>query len=380
MVIEYIGYKMATQNMIDLAVRYYVNDLSASTIPASRLRGILDKLNQDCPVTTNGLNYLRQQGLSALWQLASGEISYELFRPIAEREQVQRKQLVEAEWQAREAEKKAREAEYKARAAEYWARVEAERMARESDPKYIAKMKNRALRERYGIDSFIEKNHLPRLMNILRRLDDGSRLSDDDVLWLKSDGQDYYSDTLQLAFHEREAEFYISEYRRTSDPWNAVNASGHFRKCEQAWKAHDLLKSIPADRQKVVKLRSAIATTHGGVMRDLKRLDDALRLGNLAHELTPKDFRPCTLLGAVNFELGYFDIGRDWYAKAIERGAAEFSIDNDLKGIFLRSDTSQREKIKAFLLRDDPDRYRWVNHLHCSKLRSNEIWSDKARK
>lgn len=61
-------------------------------------------------------------------------------------------------------------------------------------------------------------------MNILRRLDDGNRLSDDDVLWLTTEKQDYYSEILQAAFHEREAEFFASEYRRTSDPWNAVNS------------------------------------------------------------------------------------------------------------------------------------------------------------
>jgi tetratricopeptide (TPR) repeat protein len=264
----------------------------------------------------------------------------------------------------------AKAAEQKAREAEYWAQQEAARLARESDPKYIAKMKNRALRDRYGIDIFIEQAHFPRLMNILRRVNDGNRLSDDDVLWLTAEGQDYYSDLLQAAFHEREGEFYASEYRRTSDPWNAVNASGHFRKCEQARKAHDLLTSIPSERQKPPKLRSAIATTHGGVMRDLKRLDDALSLGNQAHALTPKDFRPCTLIGAVNFELGHYDIARDWYAKAIERGASERSIDYELHGIFLRADPARREEIKAFLLREDPVRYRWINNLHGKMSRS----------
>lgn len=361
---------MPVPNLIDLAHHYFVNDLPGSTIPASRLRDVLDKLQEGRPLTTNGLNYLRQQGLAALEQLARGEITYETFRPIAETEQAKREQAAEAERQAKHASMLAKAAEQKAREAEYWAQQEAARLARESDPKYIARMKNRALRDRYGIDIFVEQAHFPRLMNILRRLDDGNRLSDDDVLWLTTEGQDYYSDLLQAAFHEREGEFYASEYRRTSDPWNAVNASGHFRKCEQARNAHDLLTSIPSERQKPPKLRSAIATTHGGVMRDLKRLDEALSLGNLAHALTPKDFRPCTLLGAVNFELGHYDVARDWYAKAIERGATERSIDYDLRGIFLRADPAKREEIKAFLLREDPVRYRWVNNLHGNKPRS----------
>lgn len=358
---------MTALNMFDLADHYFVSDLPGSTIPASRLRDILDKVRAGRPLTTNGLNYLRQLGLSALEQLARGEITYETFRPIAETEQAKRKQAAEVERQAKHASMLALAAAQRAREAEYRAQQEAARLARESDPKYVARMKNRALRDRYGIDVFIEQNHFPRLMNILRRVDDGNRLSDDDVLWLTTEGQDYYSEILQAAFHEHEAEFYASEYRRTSDPWNAVNASGHFRKCKQARMAHDLLTSIPPERQKAPKLRSAIATTHGGVMRDLRRLDDALRLGNQAHTLTPKDFRPCTLLGAVNFELGHYDIGQDWYAKAIERGATERSIDHDLRGILLRADPEKRKEIQTFLLRKDPERYRWVDNLHGSK-------------
>ena len=357
-------------NQIDLADHYFVSDLPGSTIPASRLRDILCKLQEGRPLTANGFNYLRQMGLSALGELARGEITYETFREVAAPEQFQRKQLAEAERQAKNESMLASAAEQKAREADYWAQQETARLARESDPKYLAKMKNRELRARYGLEDFIEQEHFPRLMNILHRLYDGNRLTDDDVLWMKTEGQNYYSETLQAEFHKREAEFYASEYRRTTDPWNAVNASGHLRKCEQASKAHDLLTSIPAERQEVPKLRSAIATTHGGVMRDLNCLDEALRLGNQAHALTPKDFRPCTLLCAVNFELGHYEIARDWYVKAIERGANERSIDYDLRGIFLRADPAKREEIKAFLLREDPARYRWVNNLHGSKLRS----------
>lgn len=355
---------MASPNPTNLAERYFVNDLPGSTIPASRLRGILDKLHEGRPLTTNGFDYLQKLGLASLEQLARGEITYERFRKLAAPEQAKREQVAEAERQAKHASMLAKLAEQKARMADYWAQKEAERLARESDPKYIAKMKNRALRARYHVDMFIERQHFPKLMNILHRFDNGKRLTDNDVLWLTSEGREYFSEELQAAFHEREAEFYSSEYRRTSDPWNAVNASGHYRKCNEAQKAHNLLTSIPAARQKARKLRSAIATTHGGVMRDLGHLDDALEFGNQAHALTPDDFRPCTLLGAVNFELGHYDIGREWYAKAIERGAAERSMDHDLRGIFLRAAPAKREEMKAFLLSVDPARYRWVNDLH----------------
>ncbi len=98
-------------------------------------------------------------------------------------------------------------------------------------------------------------------------------------------------------------------------------------------------------------------------MRDLKRSDEALHFGIEAHALTPGNFRPCTLLGAVNFEMGNYEAGKDWYAKATERGASERSIDYDLRGIFIRAEKNKREEIRAFLLREDPVRYRWVQHL-----------------
>ena len=62
---------MAALNTIDLAHHYFVSDLPGSTIPASRLRDILDKLQEGRPLTTNGLNYLRQLGLSAARQMVN---------------------------------------------------------------------------------------------------------------------------------------------------------------------------------------------------------------------------------------------------------------------------------------------------------------------
>jgi hypothetical protein len=361
---------MTDLSSTDVVRRYFVNDLPGASIPATRLRNIINNLDQGHLPTTLALNYIQQQGLAALHRLALREITYEEFCKAAIAEQAQRGLAAEALQQIKEAERLVREKEQKAYEAAWVARdmrerqqAEEARRARESDPTFIAKMKSQQLRARYGIDGFIEKQSFSRLMNILHRFDSGNRLTDEDVLWLTIEGKDYYSINLQRAFHEREAEFYASEYKRTSDPWMAVNASGHYRKCDQAKQAHDLLTAVPADRPKAPKLRSAICTTHGGVMRDLKRLDEALNLGTQAHSLTPNDFRPCTLLGAVNFELGHYSIGQEWHRKAIERGASERSIDSDLRGIFLRADQTKREEIKIILLREDPVRYRWVNEF-----------------
>jgi tetratricopeptide (TPR) repeat protein len=237
------------------------------------------------------------------------------------------------------------------------------RLARERDPKYIAKVKSQQLRARYGLDLFIEKHCFGRLMEILRRADAGSRFQPEDLVWLSTEGKAYFSEPLKHKFHAAEADFFISEYQRTRDPWMAVSASGHCRKSGRASEAHDLLASIPQASQKLPKLRSAICTTHGGALRDLGLWDDALALGEQAHGLTPRDYRPCTLLGAVHMETGNYEAGQSWYAKAVERGAEERSIDADLRGIIMRADMAKREEIKRFLLRDDPVRFAWVSRL-----------------
>ena len=152
----------------------------------------------------------------------------------------------------------------------------------------------------------------------------------------------------------------MGEFKKRKDPWFAVNASSHYRKCAKAKIADSMLNAIAVSRLKKTKLKSAICTTHSGVKRDLKKYDDALALGEKAHKLTQNDFRPCTLLGAVNMEIGKHTLGESWYEKAIERGASEKSVDDDLRSIFMRADPARREELRAYLLKKDPYRYSWA--------------------
>ncbi|MCB1871752.1 MAG: hypothetical protein KDI49_07070, partial [Gammaproteobacteria bacterium] len=137
-------------------------------------------------------------------------------------------------------------------------------------------------------------------------------------------------------------------------------ASSQFRKCDCALDADTLLGTINVSQQKSSKLKSAICTTHGGVMRDLRRWDEALHLGEKAHALKADDYRPCTLLGAIHMETGNYSLGQEWYAKAVERGATVDSVDQDLRNIFFRADKARQAEIREFLLSQDPVRYAWV--------------------
>lgn len=346
-----------------IAGKYFLSDVPGAAVPASRLSTILENIERGKQLSATALEYLRQRGYAALVGLATGKSSYEEFSIPARAEQEEREAAAADARRKEEAERLRAIAESAAREAARMVEFERQRRIRESDPKYLAKVKNQGLRAKYGLDRFIEKESFNRLMGILHRIDGGARFSDEDVLWLTTEGSEYYSDELRFEYHAREAAFFATEFARTRDPWNAVNASGHFRKCDGAKAAHELLESVASDTLKTPKLKSAVRTTHGGVMRDLGRFDEAIRYGIEAHAITDGDFRPCTLLGAVNFELGNYESARDWYAKAAVRGASERSIDDELRGIYMRADKSKRDEIRTFLIREDPVRYKWANSL-----------------
>lgn len=94
-------------------------------------------------------------------------------------------------------------------------------------------------------------------------------------------------------------------------------------------------------------------------MRDVGRLADAEALGMEAHLLTPDDFRPCTLLGAVYIERGDLMAGHEWYQKAESLGEDHRAMYQDLKALLARSEPKEQERICAFLLAQDPRRFAW---------------------
>lgn len=322
-------------NANDIAAYFHLIYIPSAVLPP--LSGILDALFRGLRLTQDNLAFLRREAPSDLSKLAHGQITFDAYISAAE---------------AMEAAETARIVRTEA--------AEAARIARECDPEYIAMMQRQALCDKYGI-VVNSQSLLPRITDILRHIDAGNRLPAEDVVWLTTVAKMHFTEQLQKAYHQKEAEFYADEYRRTRDPWSAISASSHYRKCDQSGTALELLDSLESNRLKHPKLKSALCTTRGGVMRDLGQRSDALRLGEQAHGLQPRDFRPCTLLGAVHTELGDFDKGREWYDKAQERGASEQSIDTELRNIYQRANKASRESMKSYLLSADPNRYRWLN-------------------
>lgn len=349
----------------NIAFKYQVDDVAGALVPGTRMSNALNEIENSSSLSKYTLEFLQAKQLFSLIKYAVGELSFDDYSIEAEREKLNRLQVAKAivieEENRRKAEEVARQARY-----ELAKRQAKERQkALERDPKYIAKQKQNKLREKYSLTDYIEKECYSRLMNILENVESGKRLNPEDVVWLSIKREEYYSDyftrELRAAYHRNEASFYMAEYKVKKDPWLAVNASSHYRKCNESKSAITILTKINLDNLNSLKLKSAICTTHGGANRDLKNWTDAIELAEKAHAFTPNDFRPCTLLGAVYIESDNYILGQSWYKKAVERGFSEKSVDEEIKSIYKKLDKSKQESLKKHLLKLDPKRYGWVN-------------------
>ena len=249
----------------------------------------------------------------------------------------------------------------------------------ESDPVYIAKQKEKALLKKYEIHEYLSAALPTELLEILSKLDSETRLSQDEAVWLNTEGKKFFSIKVRHKFHRLEANYYLQEYaKNTKNIWNAINASSQLRKCQASLEAEELLAKISIDVIKDKKLLSAYFTTLGGVRRDLRKVEVAIDNAFKAHNLTPENYRPCTLLGAIYMETRQYTLGHEWYEKASERGAPKQSINADLKSILSKMDKAQRNEMIEHLLKLDPYTYSWLKSLKAAVLNNPKSKQDKA--
>lgn len=336
----------------DLAKRYLLEDLPGASQLGARLNGILLKIDSGEQVTALQRQFLVATGLHALCALADGKITQGEFSSRAEQEQAARIEEASAKAVKDAAERAACEEAKAAAIKETFA-------AMANDPVLRRKREARELRQRFGI-GYVESEDYPRVMALLSQVANRRRLKAEDVAWLKTEADYCWTDSLQKAFHALEAEALTKAWETSGNPWDAVNASAHWRKADEPEQALRLTETARAQIGPNPKLHSALATTRGGAMRDLRRLDEAKALASEAHGLTPSDYRPCTLLGAVHIELGDLQAGHEWYAKAESLGASRQTIDNDLRGLLMRSPIEEQHRIREYLLHHDPQRFAWL--------------------
>lgn len=331
-----------------LATRYLVDDLPGAVQVGARLHGILLKIDAGEQLTKPSQEFLTVNGLHALEALVNGRATWETFSRQGEQERADR-MLASSAKAEREAAQLIEAAIAKAAA------VRANFAALANDPNLRRRREARELRERYGV-GYVESENYPRVLALLKRISSGQRLKAQEVAWLKVEA-DCWTDELHKAWHAVEARAFTKAWESGGEPWDAVNASAHWRKAGESEQALNLTEAALPGVDADLKLRSALATTRGGAMRDLGRLKDAMALAIEARKLTSRDYRPCTLLGALHMELGDLIEGHEWYARAEKLGAPRQTIDQELRTLIDRSSSKERQRILDYLLLKDPERF-----------------------
>ena len=347
-----------------LAIKYHLDDIRSASIIGGRLSKIINQVEYaQKPLSYITLNYLETNRFCALLDYANKKVSFTGYLYRAKNEQALRIKVSCTNYSEFIAKKKLakQKSEYEKRKLEEQAKqVRLKQQRKVKEERHKANAPLIALKQRYDLSYFIDDISFPKLMDILRKVDNWKRLTEKEIIWLSTKGREYFTPELKIRFHKIEADFYVNKFKKSKNPWSAINASSHYRKCEESLKADLLLCKVNKTTLKTSKIKSAICTTHGGVKRDLGKWKDALKLGEKAHGLTPKDFRPCTLLGAVYMETGSHGEGQLWYNKAIKRGFKEESMDNELKSIYRCTHKSNQKELREHLLKIDSVRYNWV--------------------
>lgn len=338
----------------DIAAAFFLDDVRAASTRHSRLGGILERLDAGHTLTALQQEFLRQHDYEALLHFALGELDKEAFCVRAQKEQEGRLFLTAAA-NEKEATKKALQ---KALQMERTHHKNAPIFA-EQEKKLERRRKVRELPDRFDLP-YVKHEDLGRMNRVLRFVVDGQPIEKEELVWLGDAGRDYWTSELRKAHHENMANKLSEEWNKTKDLWKAINACGHWRKAEHSEKGLAIAEAALNHAIKPKKPRSALLTTGGGALRDLGRFEDAARFGQEAHSLTPEDFRPCTLLGAVHIQMGKYNTGAEWYEKAEARGAGRSMIDRELQSILDAASQDERNQIKKALKSRHGSRYDWL--------------------
>lgn len=340
---------MRSSDQLNLAAKYLVDDLPGARQRGSRLYGILEKFDAGLAVSGLARQYLATSGLNCLLALIEGQRSFDTFKNLAAEERKDRVAAAQLAAIEEAAVAERQKAELAAASADFF-----------NDPVYLRRQAAKSLRRRFDV-GHIESEQYPKVMRALNALAQGQRLPSEKVAWLQTEAEDCWTPAVAAAWHLIEAEYLSRAYRSTADPWDAINASSHWRKGGRPEAAVALTEdALAAKTHSSAKVRSALFTTRGAALRAVNRHAEARVSGEQAHVLAPEDYRPCTLLGAIHMERGELTEGHAWFVKAEQRGADEAMIDNDIKVLLSRMPEERRLRLQSCLLERDPERFAWL--------------------
>lgn len=321
---------------------YHIDDVPAASIRGTRLNAILMNIDAGRSLSTSQREFLAELGLHALLALSRRDIDKSDFETAASAEQ-------RARLAARADARDAAEASVRLRHnADLFAEIERRRAQRK-------------LLDDFGVRD-VKLEVLHRVCDILRQVADGFAIGADDLAWLVGDGRPYFTPKLRRAHHRILAETDAKAWRETGDPWNAVNACANFRSATAAFEGLAIADAA-LSRTTAARPRSALLTTSGGALRDLGRRVEAIARGDDAHALSPNDYRPCTLLGALHIELSAYVEGAAWFEKAEARGASRRQVDREIAQILRSVCPEEREKIRRALSAHDAARFAPLREL-----------------
>lgn len=208
----------------------------------------------------------------------------------------------------------------------------------------------------FGIHCVKKSSRVDKLLSQLRK----KPITQEEMAWLSDVG--FSNELIEQKNHIQLAHQYYQNWKQKNMPWELVNASAAYRKGGELKKIRKTLnEQYPfAHSGKDKKLKSALLTTFGGVCRDQEDFTRGIELGHEAHKVTPLNFRPCTLLGAIYLSTGEFDLGHEWYGKAKDRGFTQNAYDNDIKSVYFRANDEIKSRLKQNLIATG-HKYDWLN-------------------
>lgn len=208
-----------------------------------------------------------------------------------------------------------------------------------------------ALKEKYLADGFRDCSPASPLFAVLLQIDSCDTLDDAQIDWLKE------QDLLGTLAH-----YYQNMYRVLGEPWDLVKASSFWRDAKQPDRAITLTSYL-LERHNVqdFKLKSAILTTRGGAFRDLGSLLEAEDCALQALQVNRTSFQPHNLLGAIYFARGQPEKGEEHFETAVSLGSQAKYLEGQMKRALDSADQTARQTTAQYLLRKDPEKYRWAN-------------------
>lgn len=208
----------------------------------------------------------------------------------------------------------------------------------------------------FGIHCVKKSSRVDKLLSQLRK----KPITQEEMAWLSDVG--FYNELIEQKNHIQLAHQHYQNWKQKNMPWELVNASAAYRKGGELNKIRKTLnEQYPFTHSgKDKKLKSALLTTFGGVCRDQEDFTRGIELGHEAHKVTPLNFRPCTLLGAIYLSTGEFDLGHEWYGKAKDRGFTQNAYDNDIKSVYFRASDEIKSRLKQNLIATG-HKYDWLS-------------------